>query len=99
MLRLVAVHNHAALSFELPCALVHIEHNHVHAQIHGSLLCAEASAERGVEENHQESLVLTKVLEVEAASLHVEGFLHSGTEVAYIADRFKISHSRSLKKQ
>ena len=49
---LIAVHNHATLCLELPSALIHVEHYHIHAQIHGSLLSAEASAQRRVEEYH-----------------------------------------------
>ena len=57
MLRLVAVHDDAALGLEFPCPLVDVEHDDVHSQVHGSLLRGETGAQRVVEENHQERLV------------------------------------------
>ena len=36
--RFVAVHYHAALGFEFPRALVDIEHDYVHSQIHSRFL-------------------------------------------------------------
>ena len=45
MLRLVAVHDDAAFSLQFPCALVHVKNDHVHAEVHGSLLRAESCAQ------------------------------------------------------
>ena len=45
MFALVAVHDYAALSLQFPCAGIHIQHDGVHAQIHGSLLRAQTCAD------------------------------------------------------
>ena len=96
MLALVAVHNHATLGFEFPCALVHIKHNHIHAQVHSSLLCAQASTQTGVEKHHQERFVFTESLVREAVLLHFKCFFHSGFQVANIIYVLKYFHNKSL---
>ena len=45
VLAFVAVHDDAALGLEFPGTLVDVEHDDVHAEVHGSLLCGEACAE------------------------------------------------------
>ena len=45
VLALVAVHDDAALRLQLPGTGVHVEHDDVHAQVHGGLLRAEARAQ------------------------------------------------------
>lgn len=62
MFTLIAIHNDTALCFQLPCALVHIEHNHVHTQIARCLLSAQAGTQAVVEENQQASLMLSQIL-------------------------------------
>ena len=45
MLSLVPVHYHTSFRFKFPCTLIHVEHNHIHAEIHGGLLCAQSGAQ------------------------------------------------------
>ena len=44
MFALVAIHNHATLRLQFPCPLVNVEHDDVHAKIHGCLLRAQPRA-------------------------------------------------------
>ena len=60
VLALVTVHDDATLGFQFPCTSIHIEHDDVHTQVHGSFLRAEARAQTVVEEYHQQCLVLTQ---------------------------------------
>ena len=68
VLALVAVHDDTTLCLQLPCTLIHVEHNDVHAQVHGCLLGGESRTQRVIEEYHQEGLVLTQVLILETVS-------------------------------
>ena len=93
MLRLVAVHDDAMFGFEFPCACIHIEHNDIHAEVHCRLLCRETSAERVVEEHHQQILVLAEGVVFETVGLDLEGFFKNSIEIAkvgYIQEFFHI---------
>ena len=92
MLRFVAVHNHAALSLQFPCALIHIKNDHIHAKIHCSLLGAESCAQTRIEENHQEGLVFAKLLVCEWVLFYVLSFLESLLEVFELCYRCEMSH-------
>ena len=81
---LVTVHDDPAFGFQFPCTLVHIEHNHIHTQIAGSLLCTQTGAETVVEENQQASLVLAQRFILIAVLLDFERFLKGGIQVAQI---------------
>ena len=94
---LVAIHHDSAFSFQLPSALVHIEHDDVHAEVHGCFLCAETRAQTVVEENQQRSLVLAQSLVLEAILFDVECFLHGNFQVAYIAYMLKYFHILKLR--
>ena len=95
---LIAVHNHAALGFELPRALIHIEHYHIHAQVHGSLLGAETRAQRRVKEYHQKGLVFTQMFICISVGLHFEGFFHRLLQVAKVGYVLKVLHSLNVVK-
>ena len=58
---LVAVHDHAALRFQFPRALVHIEHHYVEAQVASGLLGGQAGAQRVVEEDEQRGAMAAQV--------------------------------------
>ena len=92
--RLVAVHDYPSLGFQLPCSGVHVEHYHVHAQVHGSLLSAQSGAQRVVEENHQQGLVLAQLLPGKAVALHLLCLGERLVEVAKVVYVEKCSHCR-----
>ena len=41
VLALVAIHDDATLCLQFPGTCVHVEHDHIHAQVHRSLLCTQ----------------------------------------------------------
>ena len=79
---LVAVHDDAALGFELPGTLIDVEDDDVHAEVHGSLLGGEARAQGVVEEDEQRGLVAAEVLPLVAVALHLLRFGKGGAQVA-----------------
>lgn len=92
VLALVAVHDHATLGLELPGALVHIEHDYVHSQVHSSFLRAQPGAQAGVEKHHEQGLVLAQVLIGEPIFLDLERLVDSCFQVAYVGDVLKTFH-------
>ena len=70
MLALVPIHHHAVAGFQFPGALVHIQHNHVHSQVLGRFLGAEAGAEAVIEKHQQGGLVPAQLLVGKAVRLH-----------------------------
>ena len=94
MFGLVAVHHHAALGFEFPCALIHVEHHDVHPQVHRRLLRRQAGAQAGIEEDHQQGLVPPQMLVGEAVALDFERFGHRRREIADVGDTGKFPHGR-----
>ena len=49
MFGLVAVHYDTAFGLKLPCTLIYVENDDIHAEIHGCFLGAETCAKAGVE--------------------------------------------------
>ena len=45
MFRLVAIHDDAAFGFQLPCSLVDVQYNDIHAQVQSGFLSAEAGTQ------------------------------------------------------
>ena len=90
---LVAIHNDTALCFQLPCALVHIEHNHVHTQIARCLLSAQAGTQAVVEENQQASLMLSQILILIAVFLDFKRLSQSCFQITQIVYICKVSHN------
>ena len=86
VLALVAVHDDAALGLELPGAGVHVEHDDVHAEVHGGLLRAEARAQAVVEEYHEQRLVLAQLLVLKAVALNLLRLGKGLTEAAEVAN-------------
>ena len=43
--RLVAIHDDAPFGLQLPGTCIHVEHNDIHAQVHGSLLGRQTGAQ------------------------------------------------------
>ena len=82
MFALVAVHDDSALGLELPCTLVHVEHDYVHAEVQRRLLRAEPGAQAVVEEHHEQGLVPSELLVGEGMLLHVSGGLHRVVKAA-----------------
>ena len=82
MLALVAVHDHSALGLKLPRALVHIEHYHVHSEVHRGFLRAQAGAQAVVEEHHEQGPVAPELLVGEGMLLHIFRGLHRFMETA-----------------
>ena len=93
MFTLVAIHNDTALSFQLPCTLVHIKHNHIHAQVTGCLLGAQTGTQTVVEENQQASLMLSQGFIFVAVFLDFESFGKGTLQVAQIMYVCKVSHN------
>ncbi len=93
MFGLVSVHDYAALGLEFPRALVDIEHDYVHAEIHRGFLSAETGAERRVEEYHHQRLVAAEVCICKAVGFDLKGLLDREVKRAYIFDCRKIFHS------
>ena len=60
MLWFVAVHDDATFRFQLPGSLVDVQHNYVHTQVKRSFLSAEAGAEAGVKEDHQQGFITSQ---------------------------------------
>jgi hypothetical protein len=64
--------------------LVHIEYNHVHTEVAGSLLRTQTGTETVIEENQQTSLMLAQRFILIAVLLDFERFLKGGIQVAQI---------------
>ena len=62
MLRLVSVHDDATFCLQFPSACIYVEHDDIHAQVHGCLLGGQTGAQRVVEEDHHQGLVLAQML-------------------------------------
>jgi predicted nucleic-acid-binding protein len=92
VLTLVTIHNHTTFGFKLPCTLVHVEDNHVHTEVTGSLLCTQTGTETIIEENQQASLVLTQRFILIAVLLDFERFLQGGIQVAQVKYISVVSH-------
>ena len=45
MFRLVAIHDDAAFGFQLPCSLVDVQYNDIHAQVQSGFLSTEAGTQ------------------------------------------------------
>ena len=61
MLALVTIHNDTTLGLQLPCSGIHVQYNHVHAQVQGSLLGREAGSQAIVEEHQQGRFVTSQL--------------------------------------
>ena len=92
MLRLVTIHNYTTLCLQFPGSLVYIKNNHIHTQVKGSLLCAQAGTQAGVEERHQKGLVAAQLHIFETVSLYLKGLLQSLMQVTQILYAGKMSH-------
>ena len=92
MLRLVTVHDHAALGLQFPGTLVDIQDNNVHAQVEGGLLCAQTGTQAGVEEHHEQGLVTAQLYIFETVSLYLKGLLQCLMQIAQILNASKVSH-------
>ena len=91
MFGFISIHDDTAFGLQFPCSLVHIEHDDVHAKIHGSFLCREARAQGGVEEDHEQGLVAAQLSERVAVFLYHGGLRESfveRTEVVYTCEFF-----------
>ena len=93
MFTLVAIHNDTALGLQLPCTLIHIEHNHIHAQVTGCLLGTQTGPQTVVEENQQASLMLSQGFIFVAVYLDFESFGKGTLQVAQIVYVCKVSHN------
>ena len=89
---LVSVHDDAALCLQLPCALVDIEHDDIHTQVHSCFLCRQAGAQAVVEEYQHTGLVLTQILILVAVGFHCLRFFQGELEVAKVGYMLKNFH-------
>ena len=92
MLALVTVHNHATLCFQLPCTCINVKHYDVHAKVHGGLLCRQARAQTVVEEYHEQSLVLAKMLISETIAFYLLCLGKRLAQVTYVLYVEECSH-------
>ena len=84
MLALVAVHDDATFRLQLPRPCIDVEHDDVHAKVHGCLLRREARAQTIVEEHHEQGLVLAQRVVFIAVGLYLLGFNQCLLQVAQI---------------
>ena len=92
VLTLVAVHDDASFGLQFPGTLVHVEHDDVHAKVHGCLLRGEACAERIIEEYEQRRFVTAEMLPLETVALHFLRFLEGNAKVADVLYMLENSH-------
>ena len=92
MFALVAVHDHAALRLQFPCAGIHVEYHHVHAQVHGRFLGAQTRAQAVVEEYHQQRLVASQVLVSKLVGFHFQCLGYCVMQVAQVLYVEECSH-------
>ena len=71
MFRLVSVHDHSSFRLELPCSLVDIQYDDIHAEIQCCLLGAQSGTQTRVEEYHQQGLVSAELLVRKRVFLYV----------------------------
>ena len=93
VLTLVAIHDDTTLRLEFPSSGIDIEHDDVHAKIHGCFLGRETGAQTVIEEDHHQRLVLTQMLILETVVLDVLCFGEGLTEVADILHIDKTLHN------
>ena len=96
---LVAIHNHTALGFEFPRALVHIQHDDIHTEVHRRLLGAQTGAKAIVEEDEQGGLVATQLTVFVSVCFDFERLAQSlfqVAEVGHILEYFHIGYYFTL---
>lgn len=91
--RFVAVHYHAAFCLEFPCALIDIEHNHVHAEVHRRFLGAEPCAQARIEEYHQQSAVFAEIGMGETVTFYLKCLIYGLAQRADVCYVCELSHS------
>ena len=62
MFTLVTIHDDTTLGFQFPGAGIHVEHDHIHAQVHSRLLGGETGAQTIIKEDHHQGFVLSQML-------------------------------------
>ena len=92
MFAFVAVHDDTALGLQFPRSLIDVEHDDVHAEIHGRLLGGQTGAQAVVEENQQGRLVAAEVLVLKTVVFDVLGFAQCSGEVAEVVYVLKNFH-------
>ena len=93
MFGFVAVHDDSALGLQLPGALVDVEYDDVHAQVQPGFLRAEARAQAGVKEYHQEGFVPPQFHVFETVFLDFESFIERPLQVADVLHTCKFLHN------
>ena len=64
------------LCFQFPGTGIDVEHDDIHAEVHGGLLGGEARAQGVIEEDHHEGLVLAQMLILVTVVLDLKCFGH-----------------------
>ena len=89
---LVAIHDDTTFRLQLPCPLVHVEHDDVHAQVAGSLLRAQSGAQAVVEEDEQTGLVVSQCLELVTRFFNLKSLGQGPVQVAQVEYMGKTLH-------
>ena len=92
MFTLVTIHDNATLGLQFPGSGIHIEHDYIHAEVHGRLLGGQTGAQTIIEEDHHQGLVLTQVLILITVVLDLKCFGHRLLQRADIFYINKCSH-------